>query len=171
MRKIFLFSLGLILLIPSLGRAIAPQAQEYERTRDALYRQGLVRQNPWFIFKTRLKWILRIGRLRKLGNAYLKLNNTSALTAYQKPIQINPDNITVKISRPIFKKFRSSATKTIRAKEQQQSITPPPSRMWKRKKPIQNDRLKLRHLRRTNSLAGQLCPGPCTKSSPKPESV
>lgn len=87
-----LLSLG----VPLTAYAATQQAQEYDDLGMALYRQGLYAKSiPYFqnaVQADPQDW----EGYENLGNAYFKINaNTDALNAYQKSLQINPDNSTL----------------------------------------------------------------------------
>ncbi len=96
MRKYAFLSLFLFLGVPLMAQAATPQAQEYDDLGMSLYRQGLyAKAIPYFqnaVQTDPQDW----QGYENLGNAYFKINaNTEALSAYQKSLQINPDNSTL----------------------------------------------------------------------------
>jgi len=106
MRKLLLFLLSIILIAPAVAKAANAQAQEYDELGLALYRQGLyAKAIPYFqnaVQADPADW----QGYEDLGNSYFKINdNTDALGAYQKSLQINPDNTTLE---NIVQSLRSS---------------------------------------------------------------
>jgi len=96
MRYLFASVLFISLLAPWSAYAANAQAQEYDDLGLALYRQGLYAKSiPYFqnaVQADPTDW----QGYEDLGNAYFKINaNQDALTAYQKSLQINPDNTTL----------------------------------------------------------------------------
>jgi len=108
MRKLLLFCLSVLLIVPAVAKAANAQAQEYDDLGLALYRQGLYAKSiPYFqnaVQADPTDW----QGYENLGNAYFKINaNPDALSAYQKSLQINPNNSTLE---NIVQTLQASAT-------------------------------------------------------------
>ena len=108
MRKLLLFCLSILLIAPAVAKATNAQAQEYDDLGSALYRQGLYAKSiPYFqnaVQADPTDW----QGYENLGNAYFKINaNPDALSAYQKSLQINPNNSTLE---NIVQTLQASAT-------------------------------------------------------------
>src|ERR1700722_1202696 len=108
MRKLLLFCLSILLIAPTVAKAANAQAQEYDDLGLALYRQGLYAKSiPYFqnaVQADPTDW----QGYENLGNAYFKINaNPDALSAYQKSLQINPNNSTLE---NIVQTLQASAT-------------------------------------------------------------
>ncbi len=96
MRKTSILWLGLLLLAPAISRAANAAAQDFDEQGLALYRQGMYAKSITY-FQSAVQadpndW----QGYENLGNAYVKINdNQDALAAYQKSLDINPDNNTL----------------------------------------------------------------------------
>jgi hypothetical protein len=96
MRKILLFVLSVLLLVPALARAANAQAQEYDELGMSLYRQGLYAKAITYFQNAVQADPTDWEGYENLGNAYFKINdNADALSSYQKSLQLNPNNTTL----------------------------------------------------------------------------
>jgi hypothetical protein len=96
MRKILFFILSVLLLAPAMARAANAQAQEYDELGMSLYRQGLYAKAITYFQNAVQADPTDWEGYENLGNAYFKINdNADALSAYQKSLQINPNNSTL----------------------------------------------------------------------------
>ena len=96
MKKIPLFILSVLLLAPALAQAANAQAQEYDELGMSLYRQGLYAKAITYFQNAVQADSTDWEGYENLGNAYFKINdNADALSAYQKSLQLNPNNSTL----------------------------------------------------------------------------
>ena len=96
MRKVLLLALSILLLAPALAQAANAQAQEYDELGMSLYRQGLYAKAITYFQNAVQADPTDWEGYENLGNAYFKINdNADALSAYQKSLQINPNNSTL----------------------------------------------------------------------------
>jgi tetratricopeptide (TPR) repeat protein len=96
MKKILFFVLSVLLLAPALAQAANAQAEEYDELGMSLYRQGLYAKATTYFQNAVQADPTDWEGYENLGNAYFKINdNADALSAYQKSLQLNPNNSTL----------------------------------------------------------------------------
>lgn len=97
-KQLVLTFLGILLMVPTGLMAVTTIAQDYDDQGMSLYNRGLYEKAIGYFNSAAQANPNDWQAYESIGNAYAKLNNNqAALDAYQKSLQINPNNSTLSV--------------------------------------------------------------------------